>query len=91
MGTPLSHRTGGPAPRTVHPSRSAESPSERAVQGVTETAPPRDKILPVGGKLVLVQRRTFLPTLQYRSVAPVTHEDVRQMHIFVAMVNAIGL
>ena len=51
-----------PAPRTVHPSRSAESPSERAVQGVTETAPPRDKTLP-GRELVLMKGRAFLPLL----------------------------
>ena len=52
-----------PAPRTVHPSRSAGSPSERAVQGVTETAPPRDKILPVGRELVLMKVHAFLPLL----------------------------
>ena len=30
-------------------------------------------------------------SLQYRKVAPVTHEEVKQMHIFDMMVNAIGL
>ena len=62
-GKPLSRGMGGPALRTVHPSRSAESPSERAVQGVTETAPPRDKTLPVGRELVLMKGRAFLPLL----------------------------
>jgi len=33
-GRSLSRGREAPAPRTVHPSRSAESPSERAVQGV---------------------------------------------------------
>ena len=29
-------------------------------------------------------------SLQYRRVAPVTREDVKQMHIFDMMVNATG-
>jgi hypothetical protein len=44
-GNPSHVEWEAPALRTVHPSRSAESPSERAVQGVAETAPSRDKIL----------------------------------------------
>jgi hypothetical protein len=63
MGKPLSRGMGGPGAADVHPSRSAESPSERAVQGVTETAPPRDKIRPVGRELVLMKGHAFLPLL----------------------------
>jgi hypothetical protein len=63
MGNPSHVQWEAPALRTVHPSRSAESPSERAVQGVTETAPPRDKTLPVGRELVLMKGRAFLPLL----------------------------
>ena len=39
------------------------APRKGAVQGVTETAPPRDKILPVGGELLLMKGRAFLPLL----------------------------